>query len=1621
MVARFPLRREGWVGGGGMEQKLWTGNRVVTVLRYKVPVRPNVSKSTLFRLLLLCLAAGSLPAQVLVTLSSSSLSLTPGQGITLTAICTAPSGNTGVNWSFSPHTGTLGVGNNLTGTSISTTNNYVAPSSIPARQNVTITATSIQDATKSASVIVTLNPPSVSVSPSSVSLAANGTQQFTASGGSGYTWSLSPNTGTIDSQGFYTAPTTIAATTTVTVTASDTGSSSTGTAKITLTPAPVVSVTISPTTATLTAGQQQQFTANVANAASNTVVWTITPATSGTIDQSGLYTAPATITVASKVTVTATAAADSSKSASAAVTLNTFIDVGTGAPTPAMQNQFLTSYFRGGFNNLVSLPPLGNVKKLGTTGYVQEFNDALKTTGVKYALATASPTGDVTDGVIQLFPDLYAYYVTVTAGTAGLPLWDTMTCPTADLTNSCTWDLFDKSYALFSYHAALATGQNFTVRNLAGSTSILFYTEWTARGGLGGLGPPVDVETAMTAPTTTTATFQTYLNGAIYSVTSGLNKGSLFSVLQPIYGTYMASNGPAGTLGLPTTQEIILSNGDHRQTFEGGVIQYTPGGTGPGIRPPVAAVRVSGAPLNTTLNLTLGQTVTLTATPVSSTGAVLSDRPVSWVTTNSSVIKIAQNNFTAVLTAVGGGVASVTAASESAVSPKLNIIVTSPCCQVGDGAPQTVQQSFRDALTRNQITVQTPIPSPATRVGKGYVQLVQAADAAAQTYIVAESDSIGTAYVVGGAVLAAWQEMGGAGGTLGYPLTDVSAGGTQRFETGSALGGNPVQVVSGGVLNKWGLLGYDAGTAGAPVSAAAAFSTFGANSGAAQNFSGGAIYNATAGPRSGQSYFTAGLILARYNALGAAGGNYGMPTSDEFVTAGVHQQNFEGGYFTYKPGDGAAVEHAAAKTPGLIISPSTVSAGSQVQFAIVGFPNNSTITVAVTGKPNFTVTTANGAYTWNMFVPLASTSGSMTVQVSDAKAANTVSGTLTVRGFANNRISLAKVQGDSQTGPPGALLPVSLRVALRDAAGDAVVGAAVSFQASSGAQLTVASAVSDAKGMAETFVRLPGAVGVTLVTANAPAVASSPITFNLLSAASALANYPAPVQAGSTAVGSGTGTLAQKGAMVAAVASMLRYHQNRGELGSPNGPADAAALNQFLTNNCPTDAKGVQTCDGYLSNGASGEQVVNLWRAADFTGGADVEVAAPAVTAIADFLADGSPVLISLGLTLNGNLAGGHVVVATGIAADGSILIQDSNPLLGRSKLNDYLTGFSAGGGTWKASLRSIARYALGTPASTRFLVAAISQPGALMQTLATTVTSAAGSCGAAFEAYDLVDAGGNAPAGGALLSRMLVCDGTQSAYQLQVGTGQAFRAQISDLAPGGSVTDLSGSTAAVYKVLRPQFYLAVTPQDVSFTAAAVVNAATFAPGISPGGLISIFGVGLAGTGAATKVDMDGTAMALLLATPFQINAQVPPGLAPGLHTIHVQSAFGSAQQQIPVAAVSPGIFIVGNPPVGAMTNANYSLIQPSNPLSRGQALVIFATGLGAVTQRGQLSTTNAAVTVVLNGTEIPTSFAGLAPGFTGLYQVNVTIPVATPPGLALPMTLKVGGVQSNPVVLSLQ
>ena len=394
----------------------------------------------------------------------------------------------------------------------------------------------------------------------------------------------------------------------------------------------------------------------------------------------------------------------------------------------------------------------------------------------------------------------------------------------------------------------------------------------------------------------------------------------------------------------------------------------------------------------------------------------------------------------------------------------------------------------------------------------------------------------------------------------------------------------------------------------------------------------------------------------------------------------------------------------------------------------------------------------------------------------------------------------------------------------------------------------------------------------------------------------------------------------------------------------------------------------------------------------------DVTAAGAAASAVADLVAQGEPVLLSLGLSRNGVAAGGNFVTAIGVAADGSLEIQDPNPLLARTSLADYLSGFSAGGAAWQGTVLGAVRFAVRGPSATRFLAGALSQP-ASMPAMVLNIASAAGACGAAWPVEDAVDASGNAPAEGALVSLFNVCDGAQAAYQLDVGAPQPYSAFVTDLAAGGSAFDLSGSAAASYALTRPKSALVVSPLAAGIAANGIVNAAAFTSGLAPGGIMAIFGTGLSGAGTATAVDVDGTAASVLFASAFQVNAQIPPGTAPGVHTVRVKSAYGTAQQQVAVSAVAPAIFLLGGTPAGAVLNQDNSINTPMTPLARGQVLQVYATGLGTTVKQGQYSVAATAVTAVVNGTELPVSFAGLAPGFVGLYQMNIPIPAATPPG----------------------
>src|SRR5262249_3344306 len=155
-------------------------------------------------------------------------------------------------------------------------------------------------------------------------------------------------------------------------------------------------------------------------------------------------------------------------------------------------------------------------------------------------------------------------------------------------------------------------------------------------------------------------------------------------------------------------------------------------------------------------------------------------------------------------------------------STPLIVTVTSVCCQIGEGAPTAaLQQAFVAAVTRNKLTVQVPAASPVVRAGAGYAQQLAGNGA---VYLLAAADGSGTAYAVAGAILDAYDSLGGLTGSLGYPISDATAGGRQLFKNG-ALAGNPVQLVTGAILSKWASAGYENGIAGLPAGPVGAFQT----------------------------------------------------------------------------------------------------------------------------------------------------------------------------------------------------------------------------------------------------------------------------------------------------------------------------------------------------------------------------------------------------------------------------------------------------------------------------------------------------------------------------------------------------------------------------------------------------------------------------------------------------------------------------------------------------------------------------------------------------------------------------------------------------------------------------
>lgn len=259
----------------------------------------------------------------------------------------------------------------------------------------------------------------------------------------------------------------------------------------------------------------------------------------------------------------------------------------------------------------------------------------------------------------------------------------------------------------------------------------------------------------------------------------------------------------------------------------------------------------------------------------------------------------------------------------------------------------------------------------------------------------------------------------------------------------------------------------------------------------------------------------------------------------------------------------------------------------------------------------------------------------------------------------------------------------------------------------------------------------------------------------------------------------------------------------------------------------------------------------------------------------------------------------------------------------------------------------------------------------------------------------------------------------------------------------GVSPSGLYGSGAIPVSVAASTTTPIVTPGSV-------VNAASNAPVIAPGAFIAIYGENFPSTTtiestptyptslASTQVFLGGEALPLYFVAGNQIDALVPfDATINSTQSLVVQTGNAlSAPVQVAVGEASPGVFTQNQSGSGPGAILSYpaggtpALNTPSNPASAGYVLEIYCTGLGPVSPAvaagtpaspTTLSYTTNTVTATVGGQNAQVLFAGLAPGYVGLYQVDLLVPSGLASSNSTPLVLNVAGASSAPVTVAIK
>ena len=207
-----------------------------------------------------------------------------------------------------------------------------------------------------------------------------------------------------------------------------------------------------------------------------------------------------------------------------------------------------------------------------------------------------------------------------------------------------------------------------------------------------------------------------------------------------------------------------------------------------------------------------------------------------------------------------------------------------------------------------------------------------------------------------------------------------------------------------------------------------------------------------------------------------------------------------------------------------------------------------------------------------------------------------------------------------------------------------------------------------------------------------------------------------------------------------------------------------------------------------------------------------------------------------------------------------------------------------------------------------------------------------------------------------------------------------------------------------------------------------ITNAASFSPftsSVAPGEFVTIFGSGMADsttvasslpfptTLAGVQVLVNGQAIPLYLVSPTQISGVLPYSLPVDDYAVFTVVNNGRTSNSVTqyTSETAPGVFTIPSTGLGvpAALHPDFSIVSATSRARIGETIAVFVTGLGPVSPSvpaGAAAPSNPLsritadfINVQLDGINANVSYAGLAPGLAGLYQINFTIPAGVQRG----------------------